>query len=254
MRSLGEVASDPLVRARLAEIVEGVTHASDCGEIQALLHLATQALGAERSFFASMSGVGRETRYAFVLDCDPTWWHGYRATCPLPKHPWLAYASRHSAPVRATQLAPLAPEHQEAVVTFAVAAGFASAALVPVHSGPADNRASLLCLGHSVVGYYEDATFAKLLHAGARSLAIELHEWWTNHEQKQLSQRTLLSDAEVRLLERHCAGLSSKQIARELQVSRESINSRFQRIIAKLGVRNRRAAARVAIECGLIIM
>ena len=48
--------------------------------------------------------------------------------------------------------------------------------------------------------------------------------------------------------------MNNSQIARELQVSRESINSRFQRIIAKLGVRNRRAAARVAIECGLIIM
>jgi hypothetical protein len=40
---------------------------------------------------------------------------------------------------------------------------------------------------------------------------------------------------------------------RSLNVSRSSVNSRFQRTIAKLGVPNRRMAARVAIDCGLIV-
>ena len=252
MRTLLDVVADPSVRVGLAEVAESITQASDRGEIQALLHRATVALGAERSFFASISGDGTETNYAFVLDCDPTWWHRYRAACPLEKNPWLVYASRHSRPVRATQLDPLVGDPQEAMDS-ALQAGFASALIIPAHSGRAHKRVSLLCLGHSACGYFEDPAFLKL-QVAARSLALELHDWWTNHEQQQLAQRTRLSDAEVQLLARHCAGLSSKQIAREMQVSCESINSRFQRIIAKLGVRSRRAAARVAIECGLIIV
>ena len=198
-----------------------------------------------------MSGEGRDASYAFVLDCDPGWWHLYRAACPLQNNPWLAYASRHSSPTRATQLGSLALERQQSI-DIGEAAGFASAALVPAHSGRSEDRVSVLCLGHSVAGYFEDPAFANL-QAGARSLALELHDWWSLQERQELNQQTHLSDAEVRLLERHFAGLSSKQIAHELGVSRESVNSRFQRIVAKLGVRNRRAAARVAIDCGLII-
>ena len=251
VKSLAEIAFDPLVRARLADIAESITHASDRGELQALLHLATLSLGAERSFFATMSGEERDATYAFVLDCNPGWWHLYRAACPLQKNPWLAYASRHSMPARATQLGSLARETQYSI-NIAAAGGFASAALVPVHSGRSENRVSLLCLGHSMAGYYEDPAFAKL-QVGARSLAMELHDWWSLQDRQQTTQKTRLSDADVRLLERHFAGLSSKRIALELGVSRESVNSRFQRIVAKLGVRNRRAAACVAIECGLII-
>jgi DNA-binding NarL/FixJ family response regulator len=252
MRSLAEIVSDPLVRIRLAEIADRISLASDAGEVQALLHLATSTLGAERSFFASIKGEGLDASYAFLLDCDSSWWHRYRAICSVQDHPWLAYASRHSAPVRATQLVAL-PQEQRRAMDAAATAGFASAALFPAHSGRSDKRVSLLCLGHATAGYFEDPVFAKL-QVAARSLAQELQEWWANHERQQLTQRTRLSPAEIRILERHCAGMSSKQIARELQVSRESINSRFQRIVLRLGVRNRRAAARVAVECGLIVM
>lgn len=252
MKTLAEVAGDPALRAQLTEIAEEIARASDPGDIQALLHSATLSLGAERSFFASISGEGRDATYAFVLDCDPDWWHRYRAARAVESDPWLVYAARHSAPLRATQLDRIGRERQSAVEAAATA-GFASAALVPAHSGRSERRASLLCLGHSVAGYFEDPTFAKL-QVVARSLAIELHDWWTNYERARLSRQTRLSTADLRLLERHCAGLSSKQIAAEMKVSRESVNSRFQRINDRLGVPSRRAAARVAVECGLIAM
>jgi DNA-binding CsgD family transcriptional regulator len=252
VRSLAEIAADPALRTHLAETAERISQASDPGEVQALLHSVTQSLGAERSFFASISGEGADARYTFVLDCDPAWWHRYRSACSVQSDPWLLYAARHSSPRPATQLGPLRREQQLAIEA-ATAAGFVSAALVPAHSGRSERRASLLCLGHSVAGYFEDPTFAKL-RVGARSLAIELHDWWTNYEQSCLARQTRLSEADVRLLQRHCAGMSSKQIAAELQVSRESINSRFQRINDRLGVTHRRTAARIAVECGLIVM
>lgn len=242
--------ADPSVVVELAALAERIAQASDRGEIQGLLHRATVALGAERSFFASMRGDGIDRSYAFVLDCDPAWWHRYRAAYPLEKNPWLVYATRHSAPIRTMQDTSAGEPPKD--LGGAPHPGFASAMLLPAHSGRSHHRASLLCFGHSSAGYFEHPKFAKV-QVTARGFAMELHDWWTVQEQQDLAQRTHLSEGEVRLLSRHAAGLSSKQIANEMHVSCESINSRFQRIIAKLGVRNRRAAARMAIECGLIV-
>lgn len=250
MSRLGEIEVDPSHRAHLAEIADRIFLASNYAELQALLHVATVALGAERSFFASVRGEGRDSSYAIVLDCDPSWWHAYRSACPLENNPWLDYAKRHSTAVRASELGSMAGLPHHGMHAESTAA-FGSAALIPAHSGQLDNRVSLLCLGHSVPGHFEDPTFASLL-VSARSVAMELHDWWSTYERHQLSQRTHLTEADLDLLKRHCAGLCSKKIAQELQVSHQSINSRFQRIVTKLGVRNRRAAARVAIECGLI--
>jgi hypothetical protein len=41
-------------------------------------------------------------------------------------------------------------------------------------------------------------------------------------------------------------GLSSKEIARQFNTSPQSVNSRFQRMLTKLGMPSRRAAARLA--------
>jgi hypothetical protein len=54
-------------------------------------------------------------------------------------------------------------------------------------------------------------------------------------------------------LPRFRCGHSSKLIARELDVSPCAIDSRFQRINARLGVPTRRAAVRLAVECGLLV-
>ena len=134
MSMLPESTAHPSVRTGLAEVAESITQASDRGEIQALLHRATVVLGAERSFFASISGEDTDATYAFVLDCDPTWWHRFRAACPLEKNPWLVYAARHSTPVRATQPESSVGETQKAM-DIALRAGFASAMLIPALSG-----------------------------------------------------------------------------------------------------------------------
>jgi DNA-binding CsgD family transcriptional regulator len=62
-----------------------------------------------------------------------------------------------------------------------------------------------------------------------------------------------ISQEDLVLLQHRCQGHSSKKIAAEMQVSKGSINSRFQRMNAKLGVGNRRMAVQLAIECGLIL-
>lgn len=244
------IADDPSIRLRLADIAASVAKATDVAEIQALLHLASESLGAERSFFANKSGDDPEARYTFVLDRDPVWWHRYHLARSTDEHPFLSYAFKHSSPILASQLKPVSQEQLRALDT-ATAAGFESAMLVPAHSGTADKNVSLLCLGHSKPRHFENSAYPALLVL-ARSFALELQDWWIRCERQRLAELARLSPSDLALLQRYRAGLTSKQIAREMQVSYESINSRFQRMTEKLGVRSRRAAARVAIECGLI--
>ncbi len=70
---------------------------------------------------------------------------------------------------------------------------------------------------------------------------------------RELIARAHITLSDLALLRHQCQGHSSKRIAAELHVSRSSINSRFQRMNTKLGVPNRKMAARLAAECGLIL-
>ena len=68
----------------------------------------------------------------------------------------------------------------------------------------------------------------------------------------ELIRSSRLSHDDLVLLDYQNRGLGTKQIADALSTSPTSIDSRFQRVNVKLGVLNRKAAARLAAEYGLI--
>ena len=86
----------------------------------------------------------------------------------------------------------------------------------------------------------------------ARSLAMELHEWWIARIKRELIANVHLSEEDLQLLAQERLGRGTKAICSALQMSPTAVNSRFQRLNAKLGVPNRKAAAQLAAEYGLI--
>jgi DNA-binding CsgD family transcriptional regulator len=238
--------------SRVADLAELIAAADDLPAIHGLLHRVTAALGAERSLFATFARCdGASSSYRLLFDCDPILSQRYLNESCFEHDAWLAYASTHSEPVVVTALTALNPS-QRKVAAIVADAGFVSAALIPAHSSDRHGRTSVLCLGHSQPEFFDAASFNRL-RVAARSVAMELHDWWASFERHELMRRTPISDGELMLLERHCMGQCSKRIAADLHVSRQSVNSRFQRLIVKLGVPNRRAAAQRAIDCGLIV-
>jgi DNA-binding NarL/FixJ family response regulator len=137
------------------------------------------------------------------------------------------------------------------MAALAVEAGFVSALLVPAHSGENNPRVSLLCLGHSTSGYFEAAGLARV-RVNARLVASELHGWWLARIREQTLARSRITEEELDLLERFWLGQTSKRIGAELHLSQIAVNSRFQRLRTKLGVRSRKSAAKLAADCGLI--
>ncbi len=249
---LAQIVAAPEYTERIACIAELIAEARDQATVHALLTEGVHALGAEHAVFVSFIRDNADlSACRFMLVCEPDWCQRYLEAGCFAHDPWLAYAAHHSEPIPASTLPVLDAEGRR-VIALAMENGFASAALVPAHSGAGHSRISLLCLGSTQPGFFEGEGFGRF-RLGARLIAAELHDWWLARIRRELIVKARITQADLELLRHEHQGHSSKRIAAELHVSKSSINSRFQRMNMKLGVPNRRLAARLAVECGLLI-
>lgn len=249
--SLAEVTSRPDYLTRIGEVTRRIPAAADEAEALSLLYEVTERMGADASAFVSFirDDLSHES-YRFLLACDPKWCLEYERRAWYANDPWLNYALTHTEPARGSEI-PIASKQQRAAAELAVEYGFRSAAIVPAPSSAGLTRVGVLCLGSWTPGYFEGDGFIDLKLA-ARTLAMELHEWWLGRIKRELITSARITLDDLLLLRHERLGHSTKQIAAELDVSASSIDSRFQRINAKLGVPNRKAAANLAAEYGLI--
>jgi DNA-binding CsgD family transcriptional regulator len=249
--TLQSITSAPDYFARVGAVVERFQAAPDQAAALELLQEATCRMGAEVSAFVSfVRDDDAYESYRFLLACDPLWCFEYEEKAWFADDPWLAYAMNHSEPVRGSDIA-VSTDGQREVVQLAERYGFRSAVIVPAPSSGGLSRLGLLCLGSRTCGYFEGVGFTAL-RVVARSLAMEVHEWWIAQVKRELMAEARLTGEDLMLLAHERQGHSTKAIATALSSSPSSIDSRFQRVNAKLGVANRRAAARLAAEYGLI--
>lgn len=249
--SLAEHVASANYLNRIEKLSQSICDATDQATVQSLLGEGTAALGAENAVFAAfVCEKGDVTSCRFMLVCDPAWCRQYLDGRLIAHDPWMAYAAQHSEPIVASMLAIDGPESRRAI-ELAGRSGFASAVLVPVHSGSRQRWISLLCLGSSTPRFFEGDGFGRF-KLGARALACELHDWWLGRIRRDLIARVRITPDDLELLRHQSQGHTSKRIAAELRVSRSAINSRFQRMNRRLGVANRKMAARLAADCGLI--
>lgn len=232
----------------MAARVSSATHPNAALDI---LELAVEALGAESGFLISFVRDSADMAACrFMVACNPSWCQQYLQYDALLHDPWLQYAAANSEPVVASAL-PCGSTQSQQVVDIARRNGFASAALFPAHAGAGISRISLMVLGSSRPDYFESGGFERL-RIGARTIAAEFHDWWLRGIRQQFLVRSRFTTEDLELLRLHHQGHSSKRMAIDLGVSCQSINSRFQRMSQRLGVVNRRAALKLAFECGLI--
>jgi DNA-binding CsgD family transcriptional regulator len=249
--TLGERTAAPDYAARVAEIVERLAWAATPAEAVALFTETVHRMGAECGVFASFIREDEwQQSFRFLLACDPVLCEEYRRQGWYSDDPWLHYAQHHTEPIRGEQIPALTAAHQR-VSTLIMSYGFRSSVVVPAPSSGGLSRLGVLVLGSSTLGYFDGPGYSALRLA-ARSAAMEIHEWFVRQVRDELMRDTRLTEEEIALLVRERDGESTKQIAAALGTSEISINSRFQRLNAKLNVPNRRSAARLAAEYGLI--
>jgi DNA-binding CsgD family transcriptional regulator len=196
-----------------------------------------------------MSEGGSFETCRILVACDPLWGLGYERDACYADDPWLAYAVRHTEPLRASEFSCLS-DRQRAVVGLAESFGFRSVVVVPAPTA-GFALSCMLVLWSKLEGYFEGDGYPALKVLG-RSLAMSLHECYIALIARELRATSRLSDEDLRLLACERQGLGTKSIARLSGVSCEAIDTRFRRLNAKLHVPNRTEAARLAEEFGLI--
>lgn len=251
LRTLNESTARPEFFADCADVALRVSRSADSGEVAALLAEAASLLGADAAAFASfIKDDETYESYRFIVACDATWCLEYESDACYMSDPWLDYARRHSEPVLA-DLVVARTDQERAVVDLARRFGFASAVIVPAQAPFGLTRLGALCLGSQVSDYFNSDAFPAVSFA-ATALAMRLHEWLIAQLRRELIDRSRLSEEDMVLLRHQRQGHGSKQIAQALNASSMSVDSRWQRLNAKLGVSSRNAAAHLAAEYGLI--
>lgn len=250
-RRLRDLTSAPGYADAVTAIVERIAAAADPSQAVLLLQQASRRMGADAAVFVSfIADDGSHASYRFLLACDPTWCFEYQRQLSLADDPWLAYASHHSEPSCASAIRARAGAQPDTRL-LADRFGFRSAVIVPAPSGVGLSRVGMLCLGSTTPGFFETEGFITL-RTLARGLAMELHEWWIAKLRRDVIEDAGLTEGELKLLQWEWQGLNSKQIGALLGMGPAGVDSRFQRLNLKLGVPNRRAAAKLAAEYGLI--
>ena len=236
---------------RVCDIVRAIGHADDPIQAVELLRDVTLRMGAEAAIFGSFIPEDRSGHFCRVLvACDPLWYAEYEAQAYYAEDPWLAYAFRHSEPIRGSELLTLT-EKERGVVLLAERFGFRSSVIVPAPSCGRLARMGVLCVGSSTPGYFDGEGYLTFKIV-ARSVALEFHEWWLARIRDELVAKAGIDDHDRHLLALDASGLSSKEIARQLATTAYTIEGRFKSIQRRLKATSRKAASRLATEYGLI--
>lgn len=248
---LHEVTKRTEFFAALAELAMRMAHATDAAEVTALLGDAASLVGADAAAFASIVRDDETYEsYRFILACDARWCLEYECGACYMHDPWIEYARHHAEPALGQDIG--ARTHREAeVIALARRYGFASSVLIPAQAPQGLTRLGALCVGSDDPTYF-DAEGLTAVTCAATPLTMRLHEWQIGQLRQELRVQARLSDDDIWLLQHEKRGLGSKQIAARLNMTPMSVDSRWQRLNAKLGVSSRSAAARLAAEYGLI--
>lgn len=228
--------------------IQALHDASDPFDLLVALYRATRAFGVCASACVHVvPDPERATQVLLLLTCDADAAWAFRPAGSWLEHPWLRHARDHTEAVPASMLD--APPYTG--TDGGPPPDLSPILVVPTHSGGGTGRFSVLMLDTTclpgVAPLVPEA--CRLL---AHSLSSELHEWWLRRTRAELQRHARLRSDDLRMLDFERQGLGTKQIARLLGISSTAVDSRFQRINAKLDVSSRRNAALRAAVHGLL--
>jgi len=218
--------------------------------LDSLVH-ATAAIGATGSIYTAAIPEDAQDHSCFSLfACHPAIAKAHGSKPLLLGHPWFRFARTHTMPGTDHQIR-LQHESDAAAIQLASQYGFKSCLVVPASIGSPSGRLEMLCIGSDQADDFEGSE-ARAVRTLARALAAELHDWLTRHLTERLRSAAQLQAIDIDLLALEWQGLGTKEIAVRTGMTPSSVDSRFQRLNARLKCANRKYAARRAAAYGLL--
>lgn len=242
---------DSVDDVRVLRLLPLITDVRSPGEVLALFHDIVAGLGANAGVFLScLRDDATRTSFRSMWVCDPSWAAEYASHQLFERDPWLRYASSNAEPIRASEVACSSTEEID-FIHAAEQHGFTSALIAPAPSPVGLSRVGVLCLGSPNPSQFGGESYPKV-RVLARALSMELHHWIARSMREELLQGVPLTEADMALLRHEASGHSSKVIGAAMNLESKTIDSRFQRLNAKLGAPDRRTAVRIARLYGLL--
>lgn len=240
-------ASTDRIATKIAQIGSITGPEDACALLKEIAH----DLGCESSAFATfLQDDPWHQTYRFLLACHPSWCAQYQKLAWFADDPWLLYARANVRPALAAEI-PCHTVKQEGILALARRFDVRAALIVPAPASAGLTRLGVLMLGSPDDLHFDSPEFPKL-KVLARSLSSEFLDWYTSYLREEFRRASKMTDLDIELLKFERLGVSSKEIFRLTGVSSKSVDSRFQRIIGRLKVGSRRAAAQLAAEYGLL--
>jgi DNA-binding CsgD family transcriptional regulator len=249
-----ETTSEPqgsIDATRALRVIMQVHQAKDAPQVLEALMTATREIGATASIYSiAIPESGTEPSSFTLFACHPGFAQRQYRTGSLLDHPWFRCARSHYAPATDQQIHSRNASDAQAL-DLAREYGFSSCLIVPTPSSIDPERIEMLCVG-STHGAFFEGPDARLVRTLARALAAELHDWVTRNLSESLRETAGLHEADIELLKLEWQGLGTKEISIRTGMSPASVDSRFQRLNARLDCPNRKASARRAAAYGLL--
>lgn len=249
--SIRQQSTSPAYAEQALDAITRIAAASDPPELLERLANATAAIGATASVYtASIPEDGSERSAFRLFACHPAFAMEHFGQTAFPEHPWFRFARTHTMPATDSQIQPL-HGNDAADIDLARRFGFRSAFVIPTRANAGVDRLDVLCVGSMHPDDFEGPQ-ARAARTLSRALANELQDWLTRHLRGRIRDVARLQQLDVDLLTMEWEGLGTKEICHRTGMTMASVDSRFQRINARLNCASRKASAHRAAAYGLI--
>lgn len=247
IESEGEATpSTPNAAMALCTLANSLGVADEAAAVNAL-ELAASLAGADAALFVWVTPEG-DGRFWFrsLAALDHRWSTSVLRRLHEGPCNWLAHASRSSDPLVVSVPGAGSDATEDSAGR---AAGPRYCWLIPAPSPQNSDALGLLVLSG---GVEHEPEAAQPLLPIYRALALALSEWFQRRARDELVAEAHLTERDLDLLRHESLGHGSKRIAAALDAEPKTIDCRFHRLNARLGVASRRDAVRLCRRYGLI--
>jgi len=235
---------------RLVELANGLDATSDVDVVRAILDETGALLDATHWIFATIAPQTSPIEsWRFLVGCPAKWCQIYARNHWYLNDPVMQYALENTTPRLISNL-PLSTAGQRRMLQEAKQFGFDDGIVVPAH-GPNNIRVGALYLAYAVARTMP-LELLNAVRSALRALAATLLDWDSACLRRDLLNETRLTEREIRLLGYELRGFTAQDIANLEEVPVNSVNRTFGSIINKMGMTNKREAARLALASGLV--
>ena len=230
----------------LCELANSLVVADEASAIAAL-ELAARVGGADAAMFVWVIPDDDRCRYRSIAALDHDWSASALRRLHSGPRDWLGHVARSSEPVLVHETI---DENDETIGEETADSRHQRATwLIPAPPPRGSDVFGLLLLA----GEDEQRlAIAGRLMPVFRALALALSDWFQRRGRDELVVRARLTATDIDLLRRELRGQCSKRIADALNTRPKAIDTRFHRLIGRLGVASRRDAVRLCRRYGLL--